>query len=157
MPAGRDMDWLLGRPGGVRRTLWAVLTGRFDPHEVLARGRPVAAPVDEGGWHDAAASAELGEGTVIEVSVEGRGVALARHRGALHAVDAVCPHAGGPLGEGEVRRGEIVCPLHGWAFDLGTGVCATGVGMAVTVHAARERDGRVQIRLADPAATSRVP
>jgi nitrite reductase (NADH) small subunit len=37
------------------------------------------------------------------------------------ALDNVCPHRGGPLAEGSVEHGKIVCPWHQWEFDLATG------------------------------------
>jgi nitrite reductase (NADH) small subunit len=37
------------------------------------------------------------------------------------ALDNVCPHRGGPLAEGTVEHGKIVCPWHQWEFDLATG------------------------------------
>jgi nitrite reductase/ring-hydroxylating ferredoxin subunit len=43
------------------------------------------------------------------------------------AVDAACPHRGGPLVEGTVRDGVLVCPWHWYAFDLATGACRTAV------------------------------
>ena len=47
--------------------------------------------------------------------------------GAPRVFSGVCPHAGGPLGEGRLARegGEPVirCPWHGYAYDLSTGAC----------------------------------
>jgi nitrite reductase (NADH) small subunit len=37
------------------------------------------------------------------------------------ALDNVCPHRGGPLAEGVIEHGKIVCPWHRWEFDLATG------------------------------------
>jgi nitrite reductase (NADH) small subunit len=37
------------------------------------------------------------------------------------ALDNVCPHRGGPLAEGFIEHGKIVCPWHQWEFDLATG------------------------------------
>jgi nitrite reductase/ring-hydroxylating ferredoxin subunit len=52
-------------------------------------------------------------------------VAVFRLRGALCAVADRCPHAGGSLADGVVDGDEVVCPLHGYRFDLKTGVCST--------------------------------
>ena len=67
----------------------------------------------------------FGEGRAYVV--DGRQVALFRHRsGRVSAVQAACPHAGGPLADGQVDEGLLVCPLHLNAFDLRTGESTTG-------------------------------
>ena len=50
-----------------------------------------------------------------------RRIALFRDRGELFALDETCPHRGGPLHEGPVEDGVVVCPWHLWRFDLVTG------------------------------------
>jgi len=41
--------------------------------------------------------------------------------GAFYAVEDVCTHDGGPLGEGELDGCELICPRHGARFDVRTG------------------------------------
>ena len=65
----------------------------------------------------------LAEGEVMAVTVGGKPVALTRHEGRYGALCGVCPHAGGPLGEGEIDFGLLVCPWHGREFDPVTGEC----------------------------------
>lgn len=49
-------------------------------------------------------------------------VAVFRTRGGrLHATQASCPHRGGPLADGLLGEGCVVCPLHGFKFDLESG------------------------------------
>jgi len=55
------------------------------------------------------------------LKVEGRSIALFEVEGAYLAIDDECTHAGGPLSEGEVVGGCVVCPWHGARFDLRTG------------------------------------
>jgi nitrite reductase/ring-hydroxylating ferredoxin subunit len=50
-----------------------------------------------------------------------RTICVARIDGALTAIDDVCPHHGGPLGQGEIEGTHIICPWHGWQFDAFTG------------------------------------
>lgn len=64
------------------------------------------------------------EGEVCEVSAANRVFCVARVNGELVVMDNVCPHRGGPLGQGLVENGNVVCPWHAWAFDAKTG-CAT--------------------------------
>jgi nitrite reductase/ring-hydroxylating ferredoxin subunit len=66
-------------------------------------------------------AAEIPEGTGREFAVEGRIVAVYNVGGAYYALDGICPHAGGPLGEGELDGCVVTCPWHGWQFDVTTG------------------------------------
>lgn len=50
-----------------------------------------------------------------------RMVCVANVNGTLSALDNVCLHRGGPLGQGYLEDGKIVCPWHGWQFDAATG------------------------------------
>jgi nitrite reductase/ring-hydroxylating ferredoxin subunit len=40
----------------------------------------------------------------------------------------LCPHLGGPLLKGRVKNGTLICPWHGYRFDLRTGSCLTPPG-----------------------------
>ena len=49
-------------------------------------------------------------------------VAVFRQRdGRLFAAQNRCPHRQGPLAEGLLGAGKVICPLHAHKFDLGTG------------------------------------
>lgn len=62
----------------------------------------------------------LGEGRAFVV--DGEAVAVFRTRGGgLFATQAFCPHGRGPLADGLVGRGTVLCPLHAFAFDLASG------------------------------------
>jgi nitrite reductase [NAD(P)H] small subunit len=71
------------------------------------------------------AAIPLGEGRVY--AVNGENIAVFRTRaGAVYAVQAACPHRGGPLADGLVGGTTLICPLHGWKFDLSTGQALFG-------------------------------
>ncbi len=56
--------------------------------------------------------------------VRGRVIAVFRQRdGRVFATDNRCPHRGGPLADGIVGDGTVICPLHSWTIDLTTGRC----------------------------------
>jgi nitrite reductase/ring-hydroxylating ferredoxin subunit len=63
----------------------------------------------------------LPPGSVAEVEIGGRTIALCNVAGELFAVDGICPHAGGRLGHGALHGYWLVCPWHGWEFDCRTG------------------------------------
>jgi len=61
-----------------------------------------------------------GEGRVYQI--DGERIAVFRTRTEeVYAVQAECPHKRGPLADGLVGGGTLICPLHGWKFDLKTG------------------------------------
>ena len=64
---------------------------------------------------------QLPPGEMIEVNVDGRAYAICNVDGALHAIDAVCPHQDGPLAQGALHGHMVVCPWHAWEFDCRTG------------------------------------
>lgn len=66
---------------------------------------------------------QLGPGKAMEVEVNGEQIALCNVEGNIHAVSGVCPHAGGPLAEGELQDNVLTCPLHGWQFGVDSGRC----------------------------------
>ncbi len=68
------------------------------------------------------------------VRAYGRVIALFKVGERVLAIDDVCPHKGGPLSEGDVERGAIVCPLHGWAFDLETGAMVNNEELVVWTY-----------------------
>jgi nitrite reductase/ring-hydroxylating ferredoxin subunit len=77
----------------------------------------------------------LGEGR--SYAVDGQMIAVFRLRdGSLRAVDAVCPHKGGPLADGQIDNKVVVCPLHLNAWDLATG-CSQSGQPAINVYPVR--------------------
>src|SRR6187431_2847868 len=61
-----------------------------------------------------------GEGRVFELG--GKQVAVFNCGGGkFYAIDNICKHQGGPLGEGELEGTVVTCPWHGWSYDVTTG------------------------------------
>lgn len=88
----------------------------------------------------------LGEGRAI--TLDGRRIAIFRTSAGWFALDAVCPHRGGPLADGIVCDRAVICPLHDRRFDLESGApLSTGDGVAA--HAVEVRGERVFVALAD--------
>jgi nitrite reductase/ring-hydroxylating ferredoxin subunit len=60
-------------------------------------------------------------GTATEIVVVEQVVAVVNVAGQIHAIDGVCPHQGGPLGNGNLQDCVLTCPWHGWQFDVRDG------------------------------------
>jgi len=87
-----------------------------------------------------------GEGRAITLG--DRRIAIFRTAAAWYALDAVCPHLGGPLADGIVCDRAVICPLHERRFDLATGA-ALSVGEDVAAHAVEVRGDGVHVALAE--------
>lgn len=74
-------------------------------------------------WTRVCKVSELPPGSAKAVTIEGKAVALYNVAGKFYALDGVCPHRGGPLGEGHLDGNEVTCPWHAWTFDVTTGKC----------------------------------
>jgi nitrite reductase (NADH) small subunit len=90
---------------------------------------------------------EIAEGCVRCYVLDGRRLALIRIADAVFAIDDRCPHRGGPLSEGTVEDGTLVCPWHFWRFDPARGRHEGGSKFAVATHEVRVEDGRIFVRL----------
>ena len=62
---------------------------------------------------------KLGCGKSIDIN--GKPVAVFNVDGSYYAINDTCLHRGGPLGEGELDGKTVICPWHGWRFDVTTG------------------------------------
>jgi nitrite reductase (NADH) small subunit len=60
-------------------------------------------------------------GEAREFSAGSRTLCIANVNGVIRALDNECPHRGGPLAEGLIEDGKLICPWHAWSFDPATG------------------------------------
>lgn len=87
-----------------------------------------------------------GEGRAFVVG--DRTIAVFRQRdGALYATQNSCPHEGGPLAEGLIGAGSVLCPLHAWKFNLATGACVNDPDRRIRTYAVREEGGEILLLL----------
>ncbi|MEA2129249.1 MAG: nitrite reductase small subunit [Solirubrobacteraceae bacterium] len=87
----------------------------------------------------------LGEGRAVTLG--DRRIALFRTPNGWYALDAVCPHRGGPLADGIVSDRAVICPLHERRFDLATGAPLSSKDDHVTAHAVEVRGDRVYVAI----------
>lgn len=90
-------------------------------------------------------ASDFNDGRRVMLRIDGRDVFVFERDGRFHAFENVCPHMGGPVGEGiligkveavldedqqlvrerfSTEEIHIVCPWHGWEYDIETGECA---------------------------------
>ena len=91
----------------------------------------------------------VGEGRAYAVA--GRQIAVFRLRdGQIRAVQASCPHAGGPLADGLIDDRVVICPLHNHTFDLSTGCSTTGQPTVQTYPARLSDTGEIHVTMPEP-------
>ena len=109
------------------------------------RAKPTATPAEPDrslgtSWVQAAGVKpdEVVPGAVHTVQIFGKRYALYKTDGGdFYATTDGCPHAGGPLAEGELDGFEVTCPFHSWTFDVRDGSCTSGQEMGVDCTAVR--------------------
>jgi len=110
--------------------------------------------------------AELEERGRSTVEVDGRSVGVFLLDDGLRAYTDICPHQGGPVCQGKVMPRvvallgpdrevvteayaddafHIVCPWHGWEFDIDSGRCVGDSRYGLQPYRVFERDGQVYV------------
>jgi len=80
-----------------------------------------------------------------EFSCGDKMICVANVNGTVIAMDNICLHRGGPLGQGVIEKGKLVCPWHGWAWDPQTGQAVHNPAAKVVVYPLKIEDGEVLI------------
>jgi nitrite reductase (NADH) small subunit len=73
-------------------------------------------------------------------------ICVANVNGEINAMENVCLHRGGPLGQGVISKGKVVCPWHGWEWNPKTGE-AQAPGAKIAVYPVKVEDGDVLIEI----------
>jgi nitrite reductase/ring-hydroxylating ferredoxin subunit len=84
------------------------------------------------------------------VSIKGRELLLVQEGGQQYIVENVCPHAGYPMTNGKIIKGQIRCPMHGYLFALDSGACTyftEGPCRGLHTYPAVVRDGQIGLLL----------
>ena len=86
-----------------------------------------------------------GQGRVVEVA--GKQLALFNLEGKYFFLDNLCPHRGGPLGDGIVMGNAVTCPWHGWQFDCATGKSTRNPTVGVATYPAIVEGSTIYVEL----------
>ncbi len=74
-------------------------------------------------------------------------ICVANVNGEYSAMDNICLHRGGPLGQGMIEHGKLICPWHAWAWDPKTGASAHDPNVKVAVYPIKMESGDVLIEI----------
>ena len=96
-------------------------------------------------WTEIPEGKGLEPGEVRGIRLNGSDLALCRDGDEVYLLENRCPHRGGQLSDGRVLDGRVICPLHGWDFDLKTGVSPYNPDDRVRTCTVRRRAGKVEV------------
>lgn len=86
---------------------------------------------------------QVPEGTALHVETTHGAVAICNVEGEFHAIDGICPHSGGPLGEGALHGRILVCPFHAWGFDCVSGASDADDSLRQATYAVKIESGEI--------------
>ncbi len=90
---------------------------------------------------------EIPPGSIKEFDLSGRAIALANVGGKFHAINGVCLHHGGPLGEGTLEGNVVTCPWHGWQYDVVSGKSVQNPSTGVACYPVEIRGDEVFVEI----------
>ena len=94
-----------------------------------------------------ARASEVPDGSMRRARKDEQDVLLVRQRGRVCALAHPCSHLGGPLSEGTLKDGSVVCPWHGSEFALEDGRVINGPAtQEQPTYQVRDADGRIEIK-----------
>lgn len=97
-------------------------------------------------WHEVCAVETLPEQGVTKVACADRAVFVVTNRGDMIVYDSRCPHEGTDIPDEGVSGWDLVCPRHGWEFDLKTGTCSSVGGVTLAVYNHKVETGRLYVQ-----------
>ena len=74
-------------------------------------------------------------------------ICIANVNGEFSAMENICLHRGGPLGQGTIENGKVICPWHGWAWDPKTGEAAHNANAKLAVYPVKIENGDVLVEI----------
>lgn len=100
-------------------------------------------------WHPLLAETDFPADGKFAVVIAGWHVLVGQAETGWYAINDRCTHQAAKLSGGRIRRGAIMCPLHGARFELATGKCIGGTYSDLRLFGVRVTDGMVEIEVPD--------
>lgn len=95
-----------------------------------------------------AAEGDIKSGERLFVQIDDLTLVIFNIAGGLYAIEDVCSHDDGPVGEGSLDGYEVACPRHGARFDVRTGkVLSLPAIVDIPAYPVRVRDGQIEVGL----------
>jgi nitrite reductase/ring-hydroxylating ferredoxin subunit/hemoglobin-like flavoprotein len=101
-----------------------------------------------------ASAAEIPDGGRKIVELGGLSIGIFHHGGQWYALRNSCVHRGGPVATGSLKGDILVCPWHGFQFDVRDGVCVADPSARLDTYKVEVVDGHVVLHVPEEAATA---
>ncbi len=86
---------------------------------------------------------EIENGKSKIVDLKGEPIAIFNVDGNFYAIHNTCLHKGGPLGEGYLAGDVVICPWHGWQYDVKTGISTVSPTIKVKTYKVKVDEGKI--------------
>ena len=81
------------------------------------------------------------ENNIVEVEIEEKKICIAKTAEGLKSFSSKCPHAGGVMAQGKLdKKGNIICPVHGYIFNINNGRDTSGEGYFLRIYPLKENE-----------------
>jgi nitrite reductase/ring-hydroxylating ferredoxin subunit len=90
---------------------------------------------------------DLTEGNVKTARVLARTVAVIRIDGEFYGLEAGCKHMKASIARGKIEGHTIICPAHGWQYDIKTGACLNEPWAQLKTFPVVVEDGQVFVEV----------
>ena len=102
-------------------------------------------------WHTLIPESEFPAEGKLSARIGGWHVLVGKSDDGFHAVNDRCTHQAALLSTGRIRRGAVMCPLHGARFEMETGRCLGGAYRDLRTFALRIENGVIEVCVPDAA------
>lgn len=100
-------------------------------------------------WHPLLSEADFPEEGKATARLAGWHVLVVRSDDGFHAVNDRCTHQAALISTGRIRRGAVMCPLHGARFEVASGRCIGGTYRDLRTFPVRVIDGIIEVAVPD--------
>ena len=92
---------------------------------------------------------DVPEETTKQVTALGRNIILVKYQGKVYALGSRCPHMGCDLTKGKLKENILVCPCHGWSFDVTNGEYQANKHIKLATYECKVENGEVYVKPLD--------
>jgi nitrite reductase/ring-hydroxylating ferredoxin subunit len=90
---------------------------------------------------------EIPEGERKIVQTDGLSVGVFHHKGNWYALRNLCLHRGGPVATGRLEGDNLICPWHGYTYNVTNGQLLIDPGARLEMYPVERRDGQVFVQV----------